>query len=277
MRRLVTLVAVSLLFAAPVAAQGAVALRFEPPHGLVIRRVFQEHVRITVDEGPGSTPRVRETAQLGGVTQSALEVGDKTMVHVQLDSLRVREREAGGAWQERAVTTVSGAWVQLDADDRMQLALRGRPDSLAEHLLVQLVTGVRGLVLPERPMRRGMQWRGVAEFPIGAGLDDSESPVTTRMTFRIDSIVARAHDTLVYIGLGGDAVPRDERRPDGAVLEYRGTVTGSIVWSTGWSGVVSAATRFTVQGEIRSRGAPEAVGRVHVDRTLRQVVLPESP
>ncbi|MDH3455728.1 MAG: hypothetical protein OER90_02705 [Gemmatimonadota bacterium] len=277
MRRLFTLVGVSALLVAPASAQHAVALRFEPPNGLVIRRVFQEHVRITVDEGPGSTPRVRETAQLGGVTQSALEVGDKTVLHVQLDSLRVREREAGGDWRERAVTMVEGAWVQLDADDRMQLALRGRPDSLAEHLLVQLVAGVRGTVLPERPVRRGMQWRGRVEFPVGTELGDGETALTVRMTYRVDSIVARAHDTLVYLGLGGDAVPHGERRPDGTVLDYRGTVTGALVWSTGWSGIVSAATRFSVQGEIRSRGAPEAVGRVHVDRTLRQVVLPESP
>jgi hypothetical protein len=54
-------------------------------------------------------------------------------------------------------------------------------------------------------------------------------------------------------------------------------VSGSIVWSTGWSGVVSAALRVTVLGTVQGRAAEDVNGRVRVERTLRQAVIAESP
>jgi hypothetical protein len=167
--------------------------------------------------------------------------------------------------------------VQLEADGQLHLQVRDRSDPAVEHLLVSLVSGVRGMVLPDRPMRSGRQWRGVAELRAGIGLGDAATTVAARTTYRVDSIVARSHDTLAHIRVAGGVSPINVRTRDGEVLDYRGVVSGSIVWSTGWSGVVSAALRVTVLGTVQGRAAEDVNGRVRVERTLRQAVIAESP
>jgi len=261
-----------------VAAQDSVRLRFSPPGGLVLHRVFQRHQRVETREGADGS-RVHEVVQLGGITQVTLQVdGEATRVHLAFDSLRLRTREPGTPWSEVVVPGADTTWMQVDADARLQLGLRaGELQPGGGGLLMQSLTGFPGVILPEHWLQAGMQWR--AELyaspsdPLIPGTMD-DVVLRTRATFVVDSIVRRAQDTLAYLAVSGTSVRLRRQLDDGVMLAYSGSLAGTLVWSTGYVAFVSAATRLTVSVDVRTTGTPEPLRRMTIETTMRQAVVP---
>lgn len=271
---------VVLLGTAPAAAtaQDSVQLRFAPPEGVEVHRLFQRHTR-TVMNAPDGTRLTREAAQLGGARQvTLLSVPGRTTLHLSFDSLRVRTREADGPWRESVSGGVDTLWMQVDADEHLELRWpEGTPTHPQTELLLRLLTGLPGVVLPERWVRERQQWR--AELQLGydeVGMEQAEP--STRLRLRailvVDSIVPRSRDTLAFLGVQGAAIPATVRTREGTRFGYEGSVSGVLVWSTGWKAIVSAATRSTVTVQVRRVDGAEPVGTLTVETTLRQAVVP---
>ena len=264
--------------AATAAAQDSLRLRFAPPEGVDVHRLFQRYTR-TVMSAPDGTRLTREGAQLGGARQvTLLSAHGRTTVHLSFDSLRVRTREADGPWRESASGGVDTLWVQVDADERLELR---RPEGMPTHpqteLLLRLVTGLPGMVLPEHWVRERRQWRAELELgydEVGLEQEEPSAPLRLRAILVVDSIVPRSRDTLAFLGIQGTAVPRTVRTREGTRLGYEGSVSGTLVWSTGWNALVSAATRSTVTVEIGRADGAEPAGTLTVETTLRQAVVP---
>jgi hypothetical protein len=271
---------VVLLGTAPAAAsaQDSVRLRFAPPEGVEVHRLFQRYTR-TVMNAPDGTRLTREAAQLGGARQvTLLSVRGRTTLHLSFDSLRVRTREADEPWRESVSGGVDTLWMQVDADERLELRWpEGTPTHPQTELLLRLLTGLPGVVLPERWVRERQQWR--AELELGydeVGIEQSEPSARLRMRaiLVVDSIVPRSRDTLAFLGVQGAAIPATVRTREGTRFSYEGSVSGALVWSTGWKAIVSAATRSTVTVEVRRADGAEPAGTLTVETTLRQAVVP---
>ena len=260
------------------AAQDSVRLRFSPPRGLVLHRVFQRHQLVEIHVGT-EAPRVHEVAQLGGITQAVLQAdGEATGVHLAFDSLRLRTRVPGTPWSEVVVPGADTTWIQVDVGDQLQMALRaGELQPGGGGLLMQSLTGFPGVILPQHWLREGMQWRtelyASPSDPLIPG-DMDDVVLRTRATFVVDSIVPRARDTLVHIAVGGTSVRLRRQLDDGSMLAYSGSLAGTFVWSTGYVSFVSAATRLNVSVDVRTTGTPEPVRRMIIETTMRQAVVP---
>ncbi len=88
----------------------------------------------------------------------------------------------------------------------------------------------------------------------------------------VDSLVARANDTLAYLSVRGGFAPRAAQGAGGA---SGGDVVGSLVWSTGWSTFVSGAMRIRLRvGLGGSAGAPDEEVGLLLERTVRHQVRP---
>lgn len=263
--------AISALAVLPVAArsQDLLTLRFDPADGAVLHRVFQAHTRLTVRDG--ETPRVRETADLGGIRQVALRRrAGESVVHVTFDSLRIRTREGAAAWRELQPAGLDSLWLQARLDPRLRvLGVRSGGPKPARATLLELVTGVPGMALPPEPVGVGDEWPLRAELPLSGvvfeGVTGESSPsLSVRATATIDSIVARQHDTLAYLSVVGPVGDPGPVGPHGDLVDSGG-LAARLVWSTGWGGFVSAATRFTLR--LRRPAASSA------DRRERWMVL----
>ncbi len=250
-----------LVLGAPLtAAQGqdSVLLRFAPVYDVPVHRLFQSHVRLVMpDAAGGSAVRTRETVDMGGIMQVVLPGpnGDP-VVHLAFDSLRSRMREGGAPWREFTWAGLDTLWVQAWPAADLAIQRTEGDRSPAAAILVHLLAGVPDLTLPARWVRQGEQWLRMLDVPLhgvmvrGAGPLPDES-VLARTDVRVDSIVARRSDTLAYVSLGGVFAPQRSAAEPG--VRYDGTVSGSLIWSTGWSGWVSGATRVAVRARLRGR------------------------
>jgi hypothetical protein len=260
------------------AAQDSVRLRFNPPDGLVLHRVFQRHQLAKVQEGAGEA-RVHEVTQLGGITQTTLQNDGETIgVHLAIDSLRLRTRQPGGSWSEAVVPGADTIWMQVVADDRLHVGLRaGELQPGVGGLLMQSLTGLPGVILPGHWLEERMQWRTAllvspSDPLIPGNMDDVM--LRTRATFAVDSIVRRVQDTLAYLTVSGRSAQLRQQMDDGTMLAYSGSLSGSLVWSTGYLAFVSVATRLSATVEVRTAGTPEPSRRMSIETTMRQVVVP---
>jgi hypothetical protein len=264
----------------PAVAQTSVRLRFAPQRGVAMQRVFQTHTRLSLPAQDAGVMQVREVGYVGGATQSMLgRRRQESVVHVNLDSLRSRMREAGGPWREVRMAGLDSVWMQVTLDEQMHVLRQAAATAgLGRDLLLQLLTGAPGLVVPARPVRRGEQWRaeldvGLGDVALGAPASGPER-LSVRATVVVDSIVARSHDTLAYLSLRGPVEPRGVSAPGGRTLRYAGGMTGGVVWSTGWGGVVSTAIRFELRIDAPAAPGDRTTRPVTIETTIRHAVVP---
>ena len=267
------------------AAQDSLRLAFIPIKGVTVHRVFQTHTLLTlsgVDSTGQPAEQRREVADLGGMRQVSLPGPDRAQtVHLSYDSLRFRGRAAAGPWREVAVPDPESRWIQARMDSHMRLLeITGGGRHPSAGLLVHLLTGVPGLVLPAGWVESGDRWNAQLEFPLGdvvGGEPTGLLPRTLRAqaAFTVDSVRARANDTLAYLAFTGTYPAQRVTGADGRRAEFAGVLRGTLVWSTGWRSVVSAATRSRVQFGVVQPGATEPAGRVTLETTIRQSVVPE--
>ncbi len=274
--RLAVIALAALALPHSLAAQDSLLLRFGPVPGVSVHRVFQSHTRVTDIDAAGEVAGPsREAADLGGMTEVALPGPEGALiVHLAYDSLRARVREGEDPWREYQVAALDSLWIQVRMDSRMHVVeATAGGDRPGSGMLVHLLTGVPGMELPRAWLRPGDYWEARLEYPLGelvgrAPVGAPSAVLGAEMVFRLDSLSARAQDTLAYIRFSGPFTPATLRRQDGATLQFAGATTGSLVWSSGWRGWVSAAVRLQVI--VRT---PEQ-GRLSLETTVRQSVLP---
>lgn len=257
--------------------QQELRLRFSATPGQLVQRLFQVHTRIEARSGNG-TVRVGETAKLGAVREQAVvSPPAEQVLHLTFDSLRVRQREGVGAWEEARPDRTDRGWLQLALDERLDVRRRIGPADSAEGALLQhVVTGFPGLVLPERPVRPGTRWEqsrdlAVADLTGGAAVGPAMAVLTVRLDVAVDSLVIRTEDTLAYLTMHGSIPMTRHRTTDGVVTTYQGEVAGSLVWSSSWNTFVSGATRTVLSADVRG---PETATVLTLAVTLRQAVVP---
>jgi hypothetical protein len=273
-RSLMSLMVVASAFTGVVHAQ-SVPLSYTAREGQHVSRLFQVHTRVTERAADGAV-RMREAARLGRVREQVLaDLDGREVVHLAFDSLVFRTRDAQGPWRESASPAVP-SWGQFEVDARLDVTWLGG-DSTEASLLRHLLSGFPGLLLPERPAWPGRTWGqefevSPADVTIGAttGTDGFGLPAVVGVT--VDSIVQRSRDTLVYLELDGEVVPSRVRGRGNGEVAHRGTIAGTLVWSTGWSRFVSGAMRTTLVVRTDSDDGPV---EVLVQTTLRQAVQSE--
>ncbi len=141
--------------------------------------------------------------------------------------------------------------------------------------LLELLTGVPDLVFPDHPVRAGEGWSVSHRVPLGGSVsavsDQLRRSLAARTAVTVDSVVARANDTLAYLSLRGTLGPEQARTP--TIGEYRGGISGTLVWSSGWRGFVSGATRLRVRivppGED---GTPQRARELMLETTVRHQI-----
>jgi len=259
-------------------AQESLPLRYVPVLDLEVRRDFQTVTRVDADDG-----RSYERADLGVMRSIALERADRSrVVHMTYDSARVRARGQSGRWVEFAVPQADSAWLQVEFDSRLQVRnRRGRPAPVAVTDFLAIFTGLPNLVLPERALRVGEGWSIVTDVPASALVEPTTDPTERIPTVRadaeivLDSIVARARDTLGFFSVSG-RLRRAVSVSEGVRLEVTGDLAGRLVWSTGWNGFVSAVNRVRARmSRSVADGDDDRAGRtVTVAITMRHRVRP---
>ncbi len=264
-------------------AQDSIRLRYTPPFGTKIHRVFQTHTRVTTRAAEQGRPtsRTHETVDLGGAVQVALTgPNGESVTHVAFDSLRIRTRDGGGPWHERVVTQSDRLWLQAVVDQRLQIdrLTVGTELPVAEPLL-SLVTGLPNFVLPDAWLRSGDLWTVQHSVPLAGFFTrgDASGPpdsLTARTVFQVDSLVSRTGDTLAYLQFTGGFRP--VQTTGDAALTYGGGLAGSLVWSSGWSAFVSAAVRFRLNVHVRDEREDETPPEllITLETTTRHQVRP---
>lgn len=244
------------------AAQGQLLLRYDPVPDVTVHTAFQTVTRVTTGDG-----RVIETADLGSMRTIALELAEGgTVLHMAYDSVRARIRSDGHAWREFSVPDADSAWIQATIDDRLQvLGTRSGSRLPAVTGLLDVLTGVPDLILPEQPVRIGGAWMVDSELSERVAVSVPQEigglpslTFATRVT--LDSTVQRTQDTLGFFTVSGYVRPTSDdgmRALEAEGLSVFSEITGQLVWSNGWSGFVSGASRVTITiSQSRTSGLP---------------------
>ncbi len=258
------------------AAQDTLRLRFAPPDETSIVIAFQTHTRASQSGSPAA-----ELADLGHVTGVPLGMVDGAhVVHLRYDSVRVRSRQPHAQWRERRPAVGDSGWSQIRLDDRMRVVAvsgwqrAGLTDPIA------LLTGVRDLELPDRPLRAGDRWhaRPSVRVPHVPGTAMTGGKLVADALVTLDSIVARPYDTLGFVTVQGAIHRTTVVDPVGArrvSWSYSGDLAGSLVWSTGWNVFVSGTNRSRVSASKHAtRAADRGAETLAWETTTRYRVQP---
>lgn len=259
---LTNLVVVCLLGSSAAAAQDGLVLRFVPADDAPVAIQFQ-----TVASAAGSNGKHYEFADLGLMTGVLVGTRDDVRVfHLTHDSIRVRAREEAGPWREFVPPVGDSAWMQVRVDDRLTvlgLTGRGLPGFTDP---VGVLTGVRGLALPEGSVGIGESWQARTAVPLPAGPGgssvESSLALVAETAVTLDSIAIRAHDTLGYLSIAGIVEPMTVVDPlgrDRAQWSFSGEVSGALIWSTGWKSFVAGTHRARVHARRQNGSGPDAV------------------
>jgi hypothetical protein len=253
--------------------QDQLLLRYDPLRDVTVHTLFQTVARIETADG-----NAIETADLGSMRSTALELAEGgTVMHLAYDSVRARVRSEGGAWREFEVPGADSVWAQARVDSQLFVHGRQSGSRIPEVTgLLDILTGVPDLTLPEQAVRIGGAWlvdsrlpeRVAASVPTEVGELPSMT-FSTRIT--LDSTVQRTQDTLGYFTVSGYIRPTsdaDLRALAAAELAVSSELEGELVWSSGWKGFVSGANRVTMEISRSRPSATPTIERLEPELTL---------
>ena len=250
--RVTTAVAILLLHPCLGAAQERLRLRFNPPSDVTVHTAFQTVTNVVTGDGD-----VIETADLGSMRAIALELeGGGTVLHLAYDSVLARIRSGGLEWREFDVPGADSVWIQARVDERLRVSATrfGAPLPAVTGLL-DILTGIPDLTLPEQPVRVGSAWLVNSELPervtelVPPHVGELPS-LSFAAQITLDSAVQRAQDTLGYFTVSGYIEPTsaaDFRALAAEGLAVSSDINAQLVWSSGWSRFVSGANRVTME------------------------------
>ncbi len=234
-------------------------LRFAPRNDEPVSILFQTHTRFRAGE------RAKEFADVGGMTEIPLGVVNGAQaLHLRYDSMRIRSREPPASWREWRPEMGDSGWMQVRVDDRLRVTgTSGRPHPGITDP-VALITGVRDLELPERPVAAGDRWQTTASVRLPTGMhanDGAASParLIANATAWLDSVRIRPYDTLGFVTVEGTfrrTTVTDPLQTERAAWSYTGDIIASLVWSTGWNAFVSGTNRSRIRARRREPTAP---------------------
>ena len=256
--------------------QGQLLLRYDPVRDVTVHTAFQTVVKVATGDG-----RVIETADLGSMRAIALELAEGgTVLHMAYDSVRARIRSDGRNWREFDVPDADSAWVQANIDDHMHvLATRSGSRVPAVTGLIDILTGVPDLVLPQHPVQIGEAWLVESELServaVSVPQEVGELPSLTFSTWiTLDSTVQRTQDTLGFFTVSGYMRPTAEADVlalTAAGLTVSSDLAGQLVWSSGWNGFVSGVNRVTMEISKGRSSVTPTIERLEPELTIHVV------
>lgn len=250
-------------------AQQDMLLRFRPAPGQVVRIISTYTAAMAfknlMGEGlPQDAAGLSVEAEImQSITDRVRSVGDAVTVARTIDSTRATVRLAGLA-QSGTADPRQRATARVVLNDRLEVLdfAVTEADSLTEFVETALRTPLGyEFALPEQAIQPGDTWVTTLRFPLQS-IDDNgaeETPgfdttVVAEATFRLDSIVVRAGDTLAYLGVRGDFQPVTMTETAVQGVSGSGTISGvlagTLIWSTGWSAFGSGAIRSVLEMDI---------------------------
>jgi hypothetical protein len=267
-------------------AQESMQLRYRPSPGAVVHTLWWFDVTSSLADGRGDDLTI-EASGLRSMTQRVVDAaGNRRIVEVTRDSLRLRRRPAGGLWTVIADSGQSQATARLEVDDRLrvqrfELLAPNETGSARTGTLRAFAAGFE-LSFPDEPQAPGATWTADVVIPFDEPIGIEEEPgiaawlaqasdIVARSTVTLDSIVVRSTDTLAYLQVRGTFLPTTLASA-GEVAAGRarlgGAFGGRLIWSTGWQAFVAGALRYQVRMSTFS-GRPEAeVPRLVLDADI---------
>ncbi len=255
-----------LLVTPAVEAQQTISLRYAPQVGQYAQTVWWFDVTGTVNDArPGSVNWAVETTGLRSLTHRVTEVdGDRRVLEVTRDSVRVRTRPIDGVWTSVTDTGGRRPRARLVLDERLRVITVQALESDTETQAAPdgfraFATGFE-LALPDRPVSVGQRWAADIVLRLDEPTGFEEEPgvstwlhrvgdLVVRSTFTLDSLVDRGADTLAFLQVQGTFLPTTIASAVEAA-EGRARVSGAfaarMIWSTGWNAFVSGAMRSQV-------------------------------
>ncbi len=262
-------------------------LRYAPPVGVTYRMHVWTTAQVTVER---EKTEPADSMLVEGFESYTRRVtgrsGAGTLVEIRRDSARVRQREGGEPWVPLSTAQAPPpAVVTIDGRGRVVDPPAG---ALEVGLRPGLVAGPE-IVLPDAQVRSGEEWHQEVTVPVtwllpvdvgyDLPLDRSDAlPLRAMMTF--DSVLVRGGDSLAFITLAGTLAPVTRARAAevaNTTVVMGGTVTGTIVWSTGWQAFVSGVTESEFQIHVRTGvfgEEPQSSGSVGAHVTTRFRIQP---
>ncbi len=243
-------------------AQQEILLRFRPAPGHVVRilstytaaMTFKNLMGEGLPQDAGSLSVEAEIMQ--SITDRVRSVGGAVTVDRTVDSTRATARLAGLV-QSGTADARQRATARVVISDRLEVLdfAVTEADSLTALVESALRTPIGyEFALPEQPIRPGDTWVTTLRFPFQS-IDDNradqtpglDTAVVAEATFRLDSIVVRAGDTLAYLGVRGNFQPVTMTETAVQGVSGSGTISGALagtlIWSAGWNAFGSGAIR----------------------------------
>jgi len=265
--RVVWAVAACIVLGGPRAldAQQSIRLRYTPTVGQWVQTLWWFDVTSTISEGTsGEDGLTIESAGIRSLSHRVIEVqGDRRVLEITRDSMRLRTRPVNGVWVVLA-DTGSSQRVRLTLDDRMrvldvQLLTEGTAGHTQLEMFRAFSTGLE-FALPEQPVGVGQTWASDVVLPFDDPTGIEEEPgvstwlrrvgeMVARSTFTLDSLVDRGADTLAFLRVQGTFLPTTIASAAEAAegrARISGAFGGRMIWSTGWNAFVSGALRTQV-------------------------------
>lgn len=252
---------------APAAGQDAVRLRYTPTPGLAVATVTVFTTAMTVTGLPAVPDGTvfEEERRVYARQQVGPRTADGWLLEATLDSIRARTRAAGGAWRDRPASPLEGATVRARVNERFAVTgVESSGERDAEVLRVRTAwTAGLDAAFPEAPVSVGAAFETGGRMPFTAEvrLDTVRTVRETifgDLALRLDSLTDRGTDTLLYFSFRGRFAPRtlEAAGEAGDVrASFQGTYAGSLIWSTGWDGFVSAVARMIVEAALTGTDA----------------------
>jgi hypothetical protein len=198
------------------------------------------------------------------------DLGDASVVSFTYDSSYAQYRvRPGGGWIELRPRQGKVGPYRWLVDHHLQRALIDPPPDVWDLNVASGLTGMVELPLPEEPVVIGERWPVSFQFPFTTQVP-SRSPLIIAIALPaqgvavVDSVVARATDTLAYVtasvGVGPTTVPAAFGAEGGDLpVQLSGSVTASLIWSTGWQAWVSGIQTIKIDHRVRVSADDDAV------------------
>jgi len=273
----------------PLLAQTPITLRFHPDPGVRLHTVVTTDGTATIVEqgAPDGSGIALQFRRREALTLRAVRPDPNGVVgEVTHDSVTSRARPAGGLWEGVEAETLPAVTGQAVIGEHFVL------QTLLDGVVRTGLIGGFDIALPAGAVDRGSRWETDIGMPVyGRTMVLSElnlgnqfridERLVAHAEFLVDSVVPRNADTLVYINVSAQVIPRtmtSAAEASAGSVSASGALGGSLIWSTGWSTFVSGAMRSIIVLRIRY-GMPSREDTVvpleaHMDGTTQFQLRP---
>jgi hypothetical protein len=274
--------------AGPAAAQrDSMTIVFAPHPDLRIHQVFETvgSVRYVGFPELPDTSMGAMSAMVSRTRRVLEPLEGAWVVQVSYDSSRAQYHLGpGSSWTSMQLPRGLLGPYRVFVDSRLTVSTLDGGEDEFEPRAVRGLTGLVDIFLPDEPMTTGRRWTGTVVFPYTAELPGAPPTLIAitlngRATSVLDSVVPRPADTLAYVSVQAGLTPVTV---DGAYVDstrsfpvtFWGTVSSSMVWSTGWDAWVTGASAIRMHHRVEMGEADPRELTVYADLTARFRIRP---